>query len=398
MPTNVSPEYKKAQEQYRKARDPAEKLRLLREMLSTIPKHKGTEHLQADIKTKIRELTEETAGPRKGAARTGPVQVIRPEGAAQVSLLGPPNAGKSALHRALTGSRAEVGPYPFTTHVPLPGMLMHEDVPFQLIDLPPVSADFMEPWLPNALQPAQAALLMLDLREPDCAEQLMAIRERLDGKRITLSDDWRGRLPAGLVPEGWLEASRSAGRGAAAASGGAPPGGTPGAGAATGGGVSSSPAAAAGAAPTKAVADEDEEALIDPFRTVLPTLLLAAKADLGFDPDELATLQELAGTRFPALAVSVETGLGLGRLGPLLMRGLAVVRVYTKAPGKPPDHSRPYTLFEGDTVEDLARLIHRDLAASLHHARVWGRSGKFDGQQVGRDHVLGEGDVVEIHG
>ncbi len=369
MPTNVSPEFKKAQDQYRKARDPADRLRLLREMLSTIPKHKGTEHLQAEIKTKIKELTDETAGPRKGAARTGPVQVIRPEGAAQVSLLGPPNSGKSSLHRALTGSHAEVGPYPFTTQAPLPGMLMHEDVPLQLVDLPPVSAEFMEPWLPNTLQPAHAALLVVDLREADCAECVVAIRERLDARRVSLSDDWGGRLPAGLVPEGWGEGS------AAAKAHQAVP-------------KAPLPAAASSA---------DQLDFEDPFRIVLPTILLFAKADLGFDPQEEAVLQELAGTRFPALAVSAQTGLGLGRLGPLLMRGLAIVRVYTKAPGKPPDHRRPYTLFAGDTVEDLARLIHRDLAASIHHARIWG-SGKFDGQQVGGDHVLADGDVVEIHG
>src|SRR5210317_1113040 len=107
MPTNVSPEYKKAEDAYRNAREPRERLRWLREMLRTIPKHKGTEHLQADIKTRIKQLTEEVAGPRKGGARTGPSHSIRPEGAAQVALIGPPNAGKSRLHGQLTGSHSE---------------------------------------------------------------------------------------------------------------------------------------------------------------------------------------------------------------------------------------------------------------------------------------------------
>ncbi|MFO7653076.1 MAG: TGS domain-containing protein [Candidatus Krumholzibacteriia bacterium] len=389
MPTNVSPEYKKAQEQYRRAREPQDRLRLLKEMLSTIPKHKGTEHVQADIKSKIKELTGELAGPRKGGARTGPVQVIKPEGAAQIAMLGPPNAGKSSLHRALTGSRAEVGPYPFTTQAPLPGMLFHQDVPFQLVDLPPISADFMEPWLPNALQPAHAALLTVDLHEPGCVEHVMAIRQRLDEKRIGISDDWGGRLAAGMAaavlaprvaPAGADDAGVAAAR-------------TAGPTTAEDGGVVGEPEVEAGGAAGSA---DDEDELEDPFRITLPTLLVVTKADLGVDPEEVAVLLELTGTRFPAVAVSAESDTGLDRLGYLLMRGLAVVRAYTKVPGKPADRDRPYTLFAGDTVEDLALQIHRELAGSFQFARVWG-SAKFDGQQVGRDHVLRDGDVVEIH-
>src|SRR5262245_32551886 len=98
MAANPSPEDKAAKAANRKAREPRERLECLREMLRTIPKHKGTEHIQADLKTRIKELTEEASGPRKGGARGGPTLVVRPEGAAQVALLGPPNAGKSSLH------------------------------------------------------------------------------------------------------------------------------------------------------------------------------------------------------------------------------------------------------------------------------------------------------------
>ena len=115
MPANLSPEYKDAQEAFRRARETPEKLECLRVMLRTIPKHKGTEHLQAEIKTRIKELTEESGGPRKGAVRGGPDLSVRHEGAGQVALVGPPNAGKSSLHARLTGSHAVVGPYPFST-------------------------------------------------------------------------------------------------------------------------------------------------------------------------------------------------------------------------------------------------------------------------------------------
>ena len=109
MPANLTPEYKAAEAAFRKARDPRERLEWLREMLRVIPKHKGTDHLQGDIKRRIKELSEELERPRTGGARGGPALVIRPEGAAQIALVGPPNAGKSSLHARLTGSGAHGG-------------------------------------------------------------------------------------------------------------------------------------------------------------------------------------------------------------------------------------------------------------------------------------------------
>ena len=159
-------------------------------MFRTIPKHKGTEHLQADIKTRIKQLSEELAGPKKGGRKSGPTHVVRPEGAAQLCLVGPPNAGKSSLHAKLTGSHSDVGPYPFTTHLPLPGMLPYEDIHFQLVDLPPVSRDFMEPWLINALQPADGILLVIDVSDPDALEQVPTILERLKDKKVFLTPSW----------------------------------------------------------------------------------------------------------------------------------------------------------------------------------------------------------------
>jgi hypothetical protein len=126
VPANLSPEYKAAADAFRRARDPQARLEHLREMLRVIPKHKGTDHLQADLKRRIKELDEELAGPKKGGARSGPALVVRPEGAAQIALLGPPNSGKSLLHDRLTGSGARAGPYPFTTRYPEPGMLEWE--------------------------------------------------------------------------------------------------------------------------------------------------------------------------------------------------------------------------------------------------------------------------------
>jgi len=343
MPANLSPEYKKAEQEFKQAREPRERLRCLREMLRAIPKHKGTEHLQADIKTRIKQLTEELTGSKKGAARSGPSHAVRPEGAAQVALIGPPNAGKSSLHARLTGSHAEVGQYPFTTHAPLPGMLAYEDVHFQLVDLPPISADFMEPWYVNALRTADAALLVLDLSDPECMDHVVAIRDQLDAKKVTLDERW--------ATPGTADADRGA--------------------------------------------NGDEEP--DPFRIHLPTLLVANKSDLDPDPDEVRVLEELLGVRFPAVGVSAATGAGLDEIGPLLFDGLGIVRVYTKIPGHPADTKRPFTVRRGDTVLDVARLVHKEIAESLKFARAWG-SSQFDGQQVGADHAVADKDILELHG
>lgn len=348
MPANLTPDYRKAEEAYRTAREPEEKLGHLREMLRTIPKHKGTDHLQGDIKRRIKELSDELAGPKKGAQRKGPVHAVRPEGAAQIALIGPPNAGKSALHVRLTGSRADVGPYPFTTKEPMPGMLPCEDVYFQLIDLPPVSADYLESWITNALQPADGVLLVIDLSDPDCAGHLQAILGRLAEKKIDLHGWWPGLK--GPKPR-----------------------------------------------PEPVIGPDGEEEILDPFRLELPAILVANKCELVDDPDgELQVLQELLGLDLPTVQVSATTGAGCEQVAPLLFKGLQVVRVYSKAPGKPADTDRPFTLRQGQTVADMAGQLHKDIAAGLRYARIWG-SQVYPGQQVGPEHPVADRDVVELH-
>ncbi|MBI2969941.1 MAG: 50S ribosome-binding GTPase, partial [Gammaproteobacteria bacterium] len=190
MPANLTPEYKAAAAAFRGARDPEDRLNCLREMLRTIPKHKGTEHLQGDIKRRIRELTEELEGPKKGAARGGPALVIRPEGAAQIVLVGPPNSGKSLLHARLTDSGAQSARYPYTTQYPEPGMMPYEDIQFQLVDLPPMAAVHPLPWIANTLQSADAYLFVIDLGSAACLEEAEAVHTVLRERRVLLTQYW----------------------------------------------------------------------------------------------------------------------------------------------------------------------------------------------------------------
>lgn len=339
MPANLTPEYKSAEAAFRKARDPRERLERLRDMLRVIPKHKGTDHLQGDIKRRIKELSEELERASKGGGHGGPPLAIRPEGTAQLALIGPPNAGKSSLHARLTGSGAQAAPYPFTTQYPEAGMMPHEDIHFQLVDLPAVSPEHPVTWLASALETADASLLVVDLSDPECVEQVESVHAVLRERRVTLTERWDTAY------------------------------------------------ASAGAA-----ADSD-----DPFALRLPTLLLANKADRLADADaELSAFLEVLGLRYPALVVSATTGQGLGNIGPWLFDHLGITRVYTKVPGRAPDVGRPFTVRRGQTVEDVAELVHKDLARSIKYARVWGKSG-FDGHRVGRNHPLADGDMIELH-
>ena len=111
---------------------------------------------------------------------------------------------------------------------------------------------------------------------------------------------------------------------------------------------------------------------------------------------EVEILEELLGLQFPALTMSAETGDGVDALGPFLFRALEIVRVYTKTPGKPADKEKPFTVRRGDTIADVARLVHKDIARSLRFARIWGAE-VFDGQQVGPEHAVADGDLVELH-
>jgi len=185
MPANLTPEFKKARERLRVANTPEVKLAALEEMLATIPKHKGTDKMQADIKRRIAKLRD-TGSTRKGH-RPGYDHIPR-EGAGQIVLIGAPNSGKSSLLAALTNAKPEVADYPFSTQVPVPGMMAFEDVSIQLIDLPPVTAEYTEGWVYGLIRGADLALVVLDASEMAlAADRLDEIDEILEARHVVLT-------------------------------------------------------------------------------------------------------------------------------------------------------------------------------------------------------------------
>ena len=191
MPANLTAQYKDAEERYRQAVGHEEKLEALREMLALLPKHKGTEKLQADLRKRLSKLEDESAHVAKSGHHGPDVGHVKREGAGQWVLLGPPNAGKSSLLKALTHAHPEIAEYPFTTRLPQPGMMPFEDVQVQLVDTPAVAAGHTESWLPNLARNADGLVLVIDPTADDVEEAWRALLELLDRARV-----WpKGRAP-----------------------------------------------------------------------------------------------------------------------------------------------------------------------------------------------------------
>jgi len=249
--------------------------------------------------------------------------IIEKEGAAQVAVIGLPNAGKSQLVASITNASPTVAEYPFTTYAAIPGMMEFENIQIQLIDTPPLVPQSIEWWLPPMLRRADALLIMVDLSDAPLA-QMEAILAQLEKMRIGIGP--------GKAEEGILNQKKA--------------------------------------------------------------LIIGNKLDLK--SENYAALQSKYGEQLPVMAISAKDGTGLEELKLRVYQVLDIIRVYTKVPGQKPDFNDPIILDRGNMLEDAAAAVHKDFRAKLKYARVWG-SGKHDGIMVKRDHVLQDGDVIELH-
>jgi ribosome-interacting GTPase 1 len=328
MPTNLPPEYFEAEKRYKAAQSPADKIALLEELIGTIPKHKGTDKLRADLRRRLSKL-KSSAQSKKGTGRQESAYRIDKEGAGQVVVVGPPNVGKSALVAALTNATPEVADYPFTTWKPTPGMMPVENIQIQLIDTPPLNRDYVEPDLLDLIRRSDLILLMVDLQtDPD--QQLEQAVAFLEEHRI--------------VPRHLQDC----------------------------------------------YSETERRRLYS-----IPFLVLANKCDDERTDEVCEIFCELIEDDWPVLPLSATTGRNLELLKQTVIERLEIIRVYSKPPGKEPDFTTPFAMKKGDTVEDFAAKVHKDFLENLKAARVWGKA-VFDGQLVSRDHVLQDGDVVEL--
>jgi ribosome-interacting GTPase 1 len=381
MPANLPAEAEKALAKYQAARTIEEKIRALEEALSLIPDHKGTEKLRGRIKRRIAEL-------RREAERKASLRAVRrdyfhvpKEGAAQVVLIGAANSGKSSLLRALTNAKPQVSGYPLTTTMPVPGMMLYNDVEIQLVELPAIlTEDLEETQFTNRSigfsKNADLIVIVLDgARGP--AKQLERILEIYDEsgvsfrrKRCEIEIEKKDSGGIRLVVFGSLgvdvreveDLLRSVG-------------------------IRNAVVRVRGEASI-----EDFEEVVIREMTHKRGLIAVNKIDQAA-PGSLEEVKNIAG-EIPVVAVSAENGAGLEDLKRQIFNSLDLIRVYTRKAGITSD--KPIILPRNSTIRDLAEIIHRDFAEKMKYARVWGASVKVQGQRVGPDHVLEDGDIVEI--
>ncbi len=332
MPANLPPEYHEAKDRYEDATDPDEELNALRDMLSNLPKHKGTDKIQARLRRKISETKEKKRAQQKKQKKQkeGRSISIERQGSGQIYVYGPPNSGKTTILNELTSLDRKTGDYPHTTREPYPGMMKYENVDIQLVDFPPLTPDYIPAWVNPLLRGADGLCHIVDAGSESCLEDLEESLEILEEEKIIPS--WQeSRLP----PE-------------------------------------------------------------DSGYMVKPTLLVANKMDVEGAEERIEIVRELYGEDFDPLPVSAKEGKNLDRVREGIWKLLGKIRIYSRPKGEDPDWEKPYTIPEGSTVQDFAEAVHREIAGNLQYARIWGNDQLHDGQRIQRDHVLSDEDQVQL--
>ncbi|MEM0216980.1 MAG: TGS domain-containing protein [Candidatus Bathyarchaeia archaeon] len=389
MPANLPPEAKRKWAEVSAAKNPKEKLRLMQEFLSLVPKHKGTAKLCAQVKKQIATLRKELEEAKhRKTRRTSSKFFIEKEGAAQIVILGPTNVGKSSLLAGLTNAKVMISPTPYTTTEPIPGMLQYEDIQFQLVEAPALMEGAAEgrAWGLQTLTLARNAdglILMVDLAA-NPVEQLDMMIDELGKARIVVNkpkariEIERKHVGAGLriIILGELigcsfsdveELLRSYG-------------------------IRDAVVKIFG----NASIDDIEDAIFE-STIYKPAIIIANKLDVNNAYENLKNLEEHVGGKLPIIAVSCKNGRGLNEIGRMLFENLDIIRVYTKEPNEKDFSKKPFVLRRGSTVYDLAKNIHSDLVENFAYAKIWSRRLAFSPQKVGASFQLEDGDIVEIH-
>jgi len=345
MPANLPPEYFSAEKQFKQASTPAEKITALEDLIATVPKHKGTDKLRADLRRRLSQLRKDAIKKKKGGRAD--LYTVPKEGSAQIALVGFPNSGKSSLLASLTNATPVIAEYPISTIMPLPGMMPYEDIQVQLVDLPPIGNESTDGWVSGILRYADALIIIVDLSDdPDIQAELLL--EQLERWKIHIITEHPLPTP--------------------------PP---------------SRERAGVGVKP-------HNSDLHTPTGLSKRALIVANKRDIPGTEEPFQRLKKKFEHPYPCIAVSTLRKENIEELKRAVFDLSGIIRVYSKPPGKEPDLSTPFTIPSGSTLLDLASSIHKEFFHNMKFAKIWG-SARFDGQRVEKTHVLKDRDIVEIH-
>ncbi|MCD6094670.1 50S ribosome-binding GTPase [bacterium] len=303
MPANLPPQFFALLAKLKEAESPEEKISILEEMLAICPKHKGTEKVQRDLKSKIAKLKKQK--PQKTKRET--LYSIPKQGAGQIIIVGPANSGKSSLLNALSNAKAKLASYPFTTSTPQPAMMKYENILIQLVDTPPLTKE-SPGWLKALMSAADGLIVVFDLAKNEITEEIKNLKEILN--------NW------GL---------------------------------------------------------ENKK-----------ILFLGNKIDL---PKAKENFQKLKDKICP---ISAQNKMGIEELKKEIFNLLEIARIYSKKPGKEIDFEHPFIVKKGTKLIKLAKEISEDLVSSFKYAKLF-RKNSSKVQIVGKDYLLKDQDIIEIH-
>jgi ribosome-interacting GTPase 1 len=388
MPANLTAEAKKKWDEVAATRDSPEKLKLLQEFLTLIPKHKGSEKLQKQTKRQIATLRRELEEKKQRKVATGgPKFFFEKEGAAQIIILGPTKVGRSSLLASITNAKVEISDYPFTTLKPVPGMFAFEDIQFQIIEAPPLmqgaaDGENLGTQILGLARNADGIILMVDASQDTRAQLSMILNELEKAKiafqkphsRIDIERKFRGAglrilLLGRLINcnlkdvEMLLRSYR----------------------------IVDAVVRIQGDATLDSIEDAIFEATV--YR---PAIVIINKMDSFGAKEELEKLAEFVNGQIRVVPVSCKTKQSLESLGRELFNALGIIRIYTKEIGVKKPSPKPFILKRGATVQDLAKLIHSDFFKRFSSARVWSKRLTFSPQKVGLAFILDDKDIIAI--
>lgn len=386
MVTNLPAEARAKWIKVMEARTIEEKIKALEEFLSAVPKHKGTANLRLWATRRLAELREELEERKRKRGGRGASFFIEKEGAAQIVVIGLPNSGKSTLVKQLTGSKTKIAAYPFSTTRPIPGMLRYQDIYFQLVDTPPLQIGG-GPWnnrVIGLVRNSDAIIIVLD-NERDPLEEYLSIKSELEKSgillykprgRVVIEKERTGKVGIrvtlmGKILDGTIDDVRKL--------------------------IESYRLYNAHVKIYGVVTLDDVEQALFESKVYKPSIVVINKADLDIKKARIKAYEiHRIDKNVPIIVGSAKLNKGFEKLGEILFKLLGIIRIYTKQPNGP-IADKPLILREGATVYDVARSIHKDFIKKFKYAKIWGPSAKYPGERTGLDHVVKDGDIVEIH-